>query len=278
MANTNSTHPDPEQTTITSADKLEIVPASSLQPLPCVQLVAPLQRTASGSEAFLGLASDGNQYWVKAPDNPQGSRTLIAEVIAHGIGRMLGAPVPDTALVNIPAKLPWTYKDGRQMREGVAHGSLNIPNVIESDDWGTYSRRDDNRRRQARILALWDLCMGVDPQWLHQTTADYSIWSFDHGFWLAGESDWDLVSLRQIGTSAWLYDVEPGVASASALHETADSLNDLSLESIQAIANDVPLDWNTTVVELEELTILLHARSAAVANRLRATAAQSRYP
>lgn len=40
--------------------------------------------------------------------------------------------------------------------------------------------------------------MGDDPQWLHQTVDDYSIWAFDHGLWLAGESHWSIDALTQI--------------------------------------------------------------------------------
>lgn len=184
------------------------MPSLNPQQLPRVKLVALLQRADSGSEAMLCLASDGRQYWVKAPDSPQGPRALVAEVIAYGVGRLIGAPVPGNVLVEIPESLSWRYASGRFMRPGVGHGSLNVPDVVVSNEWETYSMRDDNRRRQAFILAIWDLCMGVDPQWLHQVSDDYSIWSFDHGFWLAGEADWDLASLKRIGTAPWRHELD----------------------------------------------------------------------
>jgi len=110
------------------------------------------------------LASDGRQYWVKAPGNPQGSRALVAEAIAYGIGRLIGAPVPVNVLVDIPATFNWEYTRAYRLRGGTGHGSLNVEDVVVSEEWGTYSRLDDNRRRQALILALWDLCMRVDPR------------------------------------------------------------------------------------------------------------------
>jgi hypothetical protein len=246
--------------------------------LPRLTLLAPLQRSQSGSGAFLGLASDGNQYWVKAPENPQGSRTLIAEVVCYGIANLIGAPVPENALIDIPSNFDWVYAEARHLHGGTAHGSKNIADVIESDDWGTYSSRDDNRRRQALILALWDLCLGVDPQWLHKVTDDYSIWSFDHGFWLAGEVDWTLTSLRQIGMSPWQLDLETDVASATRLHEAATRIEALSLGAIQSITRSVPLEWETTSEEMSELASILFLRVEGVAERLRRAGNQSRHP
>lgn len=250
---------------------------SQVAPPSRVALVAPLMRGDSGSAAFLGLASDGRQYWVKPPGNPQGSRTLVAEAVAYAIGRLIGAPVPGSVLVEIPPSLRWDYAPAQYLHGGVGHGSEHVEDVIVADDWGVYSHRDDNRRRQAFIIALWDLCMGVDPQWLHQTTEDYSIWTFDHGFWLAGEADWSIDSLRTIGTSPWQYDLDPGVASASALREAADRIDHLSLGTIQGVTGAVPLEWGTTAQELSELASILFLRAERVAERLHAAANQSRH-
>lgn len=222
--------------------------------------------------------SDGRQYWIKPPGNPQESRTLVAEAFAYGIGRLIGAPVPTNALVKIPATLDWSYADAYRLRGGTAHASLNVENVVVSEDWDTYSAWDDNRRRQAFVFALWDLCLGGDPQWLHQTTDDYSIWSFDHGFWLAGEADWTVDSLRRIGTRPWQFELDPDVASASGLREAADRLDGLSLALIQSVAKSVPLEWETTSRELSELAQILFLRAEGVAERLRTAANQSRHP
>ncbi|MFT4165010.1 MAG: hypothetical protein QM650_07180 [Microlunatus sp.] len=250
---------------------------TEFSPPPRLALIAPFQRGTSGSAAFLGLASDGQQYWVKPPDNPQGSRTLVAEAIAYGIGRLIGAPVPTNALIEIPATFSWEYVAGRRLRGGIGHGSLNVEDVVVADEWDIYSRLDDNRRRQAYILALWDLCMGGDPQWLHRTTDDYSIWSFDHGFWLAGESAWTIDSLKRIGTTPWQFDLDPSVASATGLRDAAERIDALGLSAIQAVARDIPLEWQTTPQELSELASVLFLRTEGVAERLRAAADQSRF-
>ncbi|RTL62472.1 MAG: hypothetical protein EKK42_31680 [Pseudonocardiaceae bacterium] len=117
--------------------------------------------------------------------------------------------------------------------------------------------------------------MGVDPQWLHQVVADYSIWSFDHGFWLAGEADWTTDGLRKVGVRPWQYDLDVAVASAEALRAAADRVQALTLASIQAVTDEVPLAWSVTREELSVVADLLFVRAEGVAQRLRSAADQS---
>jgi len=242
-----------------------------------LRLVAPLRRSESGSRAFLGLASDGREYWMKAPNNPQGPRTLAAEVICSGIGRAIGAPVCESSLIDFPDTLNWEYGPALRLKGGIGHASLNIEESIVADEWETFSGLDNNRNRQALIVALWDLCMGVDPQWLHRVVADYSIWSFDHGFWLAGEVDWSVDSLRTVGLRPWQYDLDIAVASAGGLRAAADRVEALTLASIRVITDVVPLAWDTTSEELLAVAEILSLRTDGVAARLRIAADQSRH-
>ncbi|MEB0286784.1 hypothetical protein QN345_00180 [Cryobacterium sp. 10I1] len=253
---------------------------SDNQNLQLVTLVAPLQTTESGSGTFLGLASDGNQYWIKAPNNPQGVRTLAAEVVVHGIGALIGAPVCRTALVNIPISmnsLNWWFTPQHKLTGGIGHGSLNVDSVIVSDEWTTYSARDNNRARQAQVFALWDLCMGGDPQWLHDTSDDYSIWTFDHGFWLGGDGDWSSESLKRVRTSPWQYDLDPSVASAAALRDAATAVDALDRDAIRSVTQSVPIEWGIPSSDLSILADMLYLRTDGVAKRLATAAKNSSY-
>ncbi|GAA1321299.1 hypothetical protein ACFSWE_00550 [Leucobacter albus] len=242
-----------------------------------LELLAILQRSGSGSEAFLALASDGRKYWVKAPNSPQGARTLVAESIAYGVGRLIGVAAPVNAVIHIPAGLDWSFTNGVRLQGCVAHASLEVTDVVVSDEWSTYSHLDNNRQRQASILALWDLCMGGDAHWLHELSADYSIWTFDHGFWLAGESDWSVPALQRVGTDAWQQDLDPGVVSARALLATLKSVRRISLADLLGVMQMVPLEWGTTTEELTQVAELLYARIPGVTQRLAVAAHHSRY-
>src|SRR5690606_25854479 len=81
-----------------------------------VSLTAFVRGTDSGAATFLGLASDGNAYWIKAPNNPQGSRSLIPERVVTHIGMVIGAPVRPIALVDIPDGMKVSYRPGYPLR------------------------------------------------------------------------------------------------------------------------------------------------------------------
>jgi hypothetical protein len=214
---------------------------------------------------------------VKPPGNPQGNATLAAEVVVTGIGELIGAPVRPTCLVTIPSDFSWQYTAQDCLRGGIGHGSMDVQSAIVADEWSIYSSMDDNHARQARILALWDLCMGGDPQWLHDASSDFSIWSFDHGFWLGGEGDWSSSSLRGIGNREWRYDLDPAVTSARALIEVAASVERLELSTIRAVVNRVPVEWSIDRSDLSALAEVLFIRAEGVAARLRATASISNF-
>lgn len=239
-------------------------------------LVAPIQRSKSNSGAFLALAADGREYWVKPHDNPQGIRTLAAEVIVYGVGRLVDAPVREIVLMDIPS-LRWRYAPQSWLHQGIATASLNVEPVVQSDEWSTFSHLDNNRERQALLFALWDLCMGGDPQWLYAVSEDYSIWSHDHGFWLGGEGDWSLDSMRRSASMPWSSDLAAAVASKSALLAAADALLSLDRSDFRAVVGAVPLEWQIPSTELEGVADILFLRVDGVVQRLMTAAAETNY-
>ncbi len=240
-----------------------------------LRLVATLRTTESGSGAFLGLASDGKQYWVKSPNNLQGPRTLIVESIVYEIGDLIGAPVCGHSLIEIPETLHFQFAGGRYLHGGIGHASLNVEDVLLAEDWTAYTHLDSNRERQAVLLALWDLCLGTDGQWLHQLTHDSTIWSFDHGMWFGGEADWTVEALEHIGTRPWLHDVSSTRLSKNALLATANRLDELSRADFAEVTARVPLDWGTTPAEMSDVADILFVRAEAVSGRLRSFASET---
>ncbi|QOD92987.1 hypothetical protein [Chryseoglobus sp. 28M-23] len=231
----------------------------------------------NSAAAFLGLASDGERYWVKAQNNPQGARSLVPERIVTRIGLAMGAPVRPIAIIEIPAGLDHVYAPGFRLRPGYAHGSLDVGQSKVVDDWAGISGRDGNRQRIAFLAALWDLCLGNDPQWLAEFEADAAVWSYDHGFWFAGEVDWNLESMRRVGLRPW---VAPSIemASSEALRTAASAVEALTFSQLEAIALDVPPAWGASEDELTAVASILLERAPGVAERLRDVAERSRFP
>lgn len=242
-----------------------------------VTLVAPLRTGISGSGAFLGVADDERQYWIKPANNPQGPRSLIPERVVARIGEKIGAPVRPVALVTIPPGLQFTYQPGYSLRPGLAHGSLHLDETMLVDDWRGKAARDNNRRRAAFIAALWDLCLGTDEQWLSHFPEDAAIWSFDHGFWLGGEVDLSLAALRRVGDTPWEIDTLD-TASTVALRQAAAEVAALEREDFIEACASVPIEWGTTESEMSELADLLYNRKSGVAERLLQAAERSIHP
>jgi len=247
---------------------------------PTVSLVAPIgPPSGSGANAAKGLADDGNVYWFKLPDNEQGVRVLANEVIVGALGSRLGAPVRQCVLASVAPGLLLRPDGSRGPARGpssVAHASLHLESALEDDDL-TYTRRDDNSRRQVWIMALWDLCLGQDPQWLYDSSEDYTIWSYDHGLWFwSGEGDWDPAMLRRSVLEDSTYAPRPHGLDRSTVAEVAEALADLTRNDLLKVVSAVPIEWGIPDVDLEHLAWFLYERREMVADRLVRTLSATR--
>jgi hypothetical protein len=239
-----------------------------------VAMTAPIRRsTAGGSGAFLAVATDGNEYWVKPLNNCQGSKVPATEQIVARVGALIGAPIHGVRTVQIPkALVGWEFRPGFKLEVGIAHGSLAVPDATETH---SLERRgqDTNSSRHAYIHALYDLCWGADPQWLMCMSKDHEYYAHDHGWFLPPEGpDW---------TSAAM------LASLDVAREYADPHNGSGLdreaiagaaarvaaltqaELVQALAH-VPAAWPIPDSDLETAGHFLLHRAPHVASRLRA--------
>jgi hypothetical protein len=136
----------------------------------------PLQPSpAGGSGTFLALASDGQRWWVKPHNNLQGPKVIVTEFVVGRAGALIGAPVCDVAIVEIPEELTgWEFRPGARLEPGLAHASRAVDDAQEVRALD-YRDRDDNRRRHAGVVALYDCCWGGDDQWLYSETDDRKV-------------------------------------------------------------------------------------------------------
>ncbi|MFV0320333.1 MAG: hypothetical protein ACK5IN_08250 [Microbacterium sp.] len=242
------------------------------RPTPTVTIRAPRERAlSSGAGAFLGLADDGRQYWVKVPGNAQGNQVLVNEVIVAEVGRLIGAPVRERALVRVPSSVAaWSEFPVRGVVGPlVAHASHHVPGAVDDDEL-RYTKRDDNARRQAAMAGLWDLCVGEDPQWLYETAASYSVWSYDHGLWFTtGEGDWDRNVLERLADVDSRIPKLPAAVSRERLSEVADVIDELTPDQLLTAVSLVPVEWGTDDGDLETMAWFLYSRRRPVAERLR---------
>lgn len=86
--------------------------------------VTPLRE--GGSLPAIIEADDDGLYVLKFRGAGQGSRALIAELLAGEIGRMAGLPVPEIVFVELPAELARTEPDAEIQSLIGASAGLNI--------------------------------------------------------------------------------------------------------------------------------------------------------
>nr|WP_152225496.1 HipA family kinase [Arthrobacter citreus] len=225
----------------------------------------------------MGLATDGNSYWVKYLGNAHGIDSLIAERVVEALARKLSAPMRPSMLVEVPPSLlrhPELLSSGIQA--GVAHGSLLLGTCQERTVLDS-AARDGNAARQPRFIALWELCYGEDGQWLYDRSGEEQVWSFDHGYWITGgepapltPADLEVTVNQKRPWYGSVRGMDPG-----AFLGVADDLALLSVtDFIDAVAS-VPVAWGVPDSLLETLAWWLHYRRKHVVTRMRALATEA---
>lgn len=190
------------------------------------------------------LTTTDDFYWCKMSNNPQGVETVVFEVIVSVIGKALGAPIPDAALVELPDSITdYRYRDGTKISTS-GFGSQLVPGVVESDEV-QHERKDGNPERLPRLFALSELCMACDFQVMYEDPADHRAYGFDFGYWLDNdEPGWTLDALykgrdRRYTESTWA-----GVQlRADALLDTRNSVENLTERDIAVAIASVPDEW-----------------------------------
>lgn len=252
-------------------DEWQGLMSSRTEPVDPIVIEMPLAPSAAGgSGSFLADASDGRRWWVKPLNNLQGPKVVVTEYVVGAAGAILGTPVCEVAIAQIPEEIAgWEFRPGATLEPGLAHASLAVDDALEGRALD-HRDRDDNRRRHAGVLALYDWCWGGDDQWLYCETDDRKLYSHDHGWYLPENGpDWSEASLV-----ARVDESHPATHPAAGLDDAevarlADQLDSPLRAPLTDLLRSVPPSWPAFDVELEALGFFLERRAPAVAGRLR---------
>lgn len=231
-----------------------------------------------GSLPFKGLGSDGEVYWIKQSANRQSTRVPVTEQLVSGVGRLIGAPVCETRLINIPAEFDGeTLDNGTILASGIAHASRDVA-VCSFEKWYEphFRSQDDNRRRHAGYFALYDWCWGDDMQWLYDLQDDRKTYSHDHGHFLPGAPDWTIGTLANSADLPHELDADSVGLDDHELLRIADRLESLTQRELSNVFVRIPLQWSVTDRELAAAGAFFDYRREHVACRLRALATKLR--
>ena len=226
----------------------------------------------SYSSPFRVVGSDRVDYFVKSLDYcPQGGATLVAEFVVAAVGRLIGAPVIRTAIIEIPDQLAGhELSPGRPVSAGLAHASAALEHCDEMGRPQLHARaQDDNRVRHAGVYALFDWCYGSDQQWLYDIDDDRRIYSHDHGLYFPSGWAHDSSALSAtVDDPHPLPDASAGL-SPTAIEETAQRLDAVTRPQLASILERVPTTWPVSDEVLEAVGWFLERRAPGVARRVR---------
>jgi hypothetical protein len=208
------------------------------------------------------------------PPQPELAKALVTEYVVGRVGQLIGAPVCDVALIEIPqALLPWEFKPGIQLPTGFGTATRDISSAVR-EIRGMLEHRsdDDNAKRHGGAYALVDWCFGSDLQWLLDAGDDWRLYSHDHGWYFPPSgADW---SAEQLRATADHSQVIPGSTTGldkAHLEQLAQNLLNITRPSLAKILIEVPASWSAvTDSDLECLGWYLEYRAPQVATRLRA--------
>lgn len=241
-----------------------------------IRLAVVLERArpgAGGSLAFLALGSDGERYYAKVLNNPQGPRVPLTEQIVGRAGLLLGAPVCPVRTMEIGAQFVGQQfaTGGQTLQAGIAHASAEIPGALEVRGALQYQTDDDNPRRQAFIVVLHDWCWGDDVQWMREAGQENRFHSHDHGHFLPpGGNQWTSQTLMLNTLAPHAFAGVCNGLSAGALAEAAVRLEALTQGDIVEALAGIPAGWVATDEELGHVAYYLFERAGPVAARVRA--------
>jgi hypothetical protein len=243
-----------------------------VDPVGGLSLVLPLaQHHGGGSGSFRAVASDNRRWFVKPPNQLQGGHVLVSEYVVASVGQLLGgAATCESSIIEIPpAVAGWEFRPGLPLVPGFGHASLEVETAQEVRGAPSRPGEDDNRRRQAGLAAVYDLCWGADEQYLHAVSDDWKIYSHDHGHYFPGGPQWTQDSLRASVTDPHTLGITTVGADADALEAFAVAVESLQRESLVEVLNGVPASWAVLDEALATLGWFIEERRVGVAQRLR---------
>lgn len=225
------------------------------------RLVTAIRVASTGSRPLLCRASDGNEYWCKSLDSDHGREAAINELVVSIIGEAIGAPVRPWAIVDVPADLTGTsVGEGelrRRMPAGPLFGSLNLHEARVSREV-EHVPDDGNYNRFPFLVALANLCMADDVQFLYDASSDNTVWSLDHGFWFGSyEAAWAFFTVD--GADDGFPRVRTPIPSVH-WDKAIDAVGQLNSTLEATISAKIPEEWNVSREEIHRLTTFVLSR------------------
>ena len=234
--------------------------------LAAARYVTPLRE--GGSLPAVCETDDGRLFVVKLRGAGQGTRALIAELVAGELARAFGLRVPEIALVDVDAQLASSERDPEiqdllRASAGVNLGLAFLPEALMFDP---AADGPVDAELAARLVAFDAFVMNVDrtPRNPNLLVHRAAIWLIDHGASMIWHHAWDggtagadraVSALRHHVLLPWAEPLRRDPAAWAA--ELRRSLGD---DVIAATVGAIPTDWLVSPATQESYVAYLAAR------------------
>jgi hypothetical protein len=238
-----------------------------------VRDMEPAHETGGTGAKILG-DTQGRQWLVKAPNNPQGKRILANEYVAAALGARIGAlmQLGSVCMVGEDVAVTMTLPSGASWAPGEAFGSAFADGTKPYLD--TMAPEIRNRDQLLGAISLDTWLSQHDSRQARVRDAiggGYDVIPVDFGHCI-GPANWlDLAARPPIisvhDPNRWSIGV-----SAVAVAAVAEAISGVSDGELQHAADSVPTSWGVTEAERVALVAFLVGRREAVVAALRALA------
>lgn len=255
-----------------------------------VRAVEEIRRMRGGCQSHLMRCSDEHYYVVKFPNNRQGRRVLVNELLCTSLAELLSLPVAHGAVVSVSEDLV-RYSDGLY----IEHGCGRIPCEPGLCFGSQYLAEPTGKAvydflpcsRATRVTNLPDFCgMWVFDVWtssvdnrqvvfVPEESSSYRAVMIDHGLCFGGDT-WQFSDSAQ--RSLYLdRRVYEHVRGMSAFEPWLTILEGgTSEEAIRKAASIIPVEWcGADRASLDDLLGQLYARRNSVRDKIRLLGAGS---
>lgn len=169
------------------------MPPPALRTLTATRYVSPFRE--GGSLPGLIEADDGGLYVAKWRGAGQGTRALIAELVAGELARALGLPVPELVLLELDPAFGRSEPDSeiRELLRASAGSNLALAFVPAALGFDTATRVAVPGALASLVVAFDAFVMNVDrtPRNPNLLWSGGALWLIDHGAALYFHHDWD---------------------------------------------------------------------------------------
>jgi hypothetical protein len=120
------------------------------------------------------------------PPNVSGCLLFTDQVVAR-LAQLIGAPVPEPAIVRLSPALIGLEKNLSHLTAGLCHGSLFLDGHSDRAPV-LHIGAPENRTRFARLAVLYGWVYASDHQQIYPTASPHLVLSVDHGHFIGGGS------------------------------------------------------------------------------------------